>query len=677
MVKKKITAAIVQARYNSIRLPGKVMYKINNLTLIEILYKRLLQSKKLDLVIIATTNENKKFIKFLKEKKMNYFVGSKNNVLKRYCDTAKKFNADTIVRITGDGIIADPKLIDQFLIKFNKENVDYLSNQEPITYPDGLDIEIFNFKTLLNANKHVIKKYDKEHVTPYIIRHTKKKLNLTNSIDYSNIRLTIDEQDDLKTLKGIFKYFYPNIHFGWKKILKLILNDNKKYIFNSHIKRNEGANMSKTEKLWKRAKQIIPGGNMFLSKRPELHLPNKWPAYYSKSKDVYVWDLDKKKYTDMSLMGAGCNILGYANKQIDNAVIKSIQNSNSSTLNCAEEVELCEKILSLHTWADMAKLTRTGGEAAAACVRIARAASGKNKIAFCGYHGWHDWYLSANLKSKNNLTPHLMGGLDPNGVPTNLKDTAFPFRYNNINELEKIIEENDLGAIKMEVSRNFSPNNNFLKKIRSICDKKNIILIFDECSAGFRQTFGGLHKHYGVNPDMAWFGKSLGNGFSISAIIGKKEIMEHSQSTFMSSTFWSERSGPVAGVETLKQMEKLKSWKLITNKGEKIQKMWKQIGKKNNLEITVQGLPALSSFSLNSKDWIKYKTFITQEMLKRKILASNAIFVSVKHSDQIITNYLEILDEIFYKISQFENGKLKVDEYLENPLCQVGFQRLN
>ena len=132
----------------------------------------------------------------------------------------------------------------------------------------------------------------------------------------------------------------------------------------------------------------------------------------------------------------------------------------------------------------------------------------------------------------------------------------------------------------MEVSRNFSPNNNFLKKIRSICDKKNIILIFDECSAGFRQTFGGLHKHYGVNPDMAWFGKSLGNGFSISAIIGKKEIMEHSQSTFMSSTFWSERSGPVAGVETLKQMEKLKSWKLITNKGEKIQKMWKHIGKK-------------------------------------------------------------------------------------------------
>ena len=669
--------AIIQARFGSIRLPGKIMYKINNLTLIEILYKRLLKSKKLNNVVVATTNENKDFLNFLYKKKINFFVGSKNNVLKRYYDAAKKYKAKNIVRITGDGIIADPKLVDMFIKKFEKNKVDYLSNQEPVTYPDGLDIEIFNFNTLRKAYKKAKSKYDKEHVTPFIIRNTKNKLNISNTNDYSSLRFTIDEHDDFKTLKSIFKYFYPNIYFGWKKIVKLVEKNKKLYIFNSHIKRNEGAIMNKTDKLWRRAKKIIPGGNMFLSKRPELYLPNKWPAYYSKSKDIYIWDLDRKKYIDMSLMGAGCNILGYANKSIDNAVIKSIQNSNSSTLNCPEEVELCEKILSIHPWADMAKLTRTGGEAAAATIRIARAASGKSKVAFCGYHGWHDWYLSANLKSKKNLAPHLMSGLDPNGVPTNLKNTAFPFRYNNINELEKILKEHDIGTIKMEVSRNFSPNNNFLKKIRKICDKKKIVLIFDECSAGFRQTFGGLHKYYGVNPDIAWFGKSLGNGFSISAIIGKKEIMEHAQSTFMSSTFWSERSGPVAGVETLKLMEKLKSWNLITKKGEKIQKMWKQIGKKNNLKINVQGLPALSSFSLESENWIKYKTFLTQEMLKRKILASNAIFMSVKHSDQVISKYFEVLEEIFFKISQFEKGKFLIDEYLENPVCQVGFKRLN
>ena len=207
--------------------------------------------------------------------------------------------------------------------------------------------------------------------------------------------------------------------------------------------------------------------------------------------------------------------------------------------------------------------------------------------------------------------------------------------------------------------------------------KKKIILIFDECSAGFRKTFGGLHKYYGINPDMAWFGKSLGNGYSISAIIGKREIMEHAQSTFMSSTFWSERSGPVAGVETLKLMEKLKSWNNINKKGEKVQKKWKEFGIKNNLKIDVQGLPALASFSIVSDDWIKYKTFITQEMLKQKILATNALFMSVKHSDKIINNYLEILEEIFQKISLFEKGDLRIDDYLEVPVCQTGFQRLN
>ena len=126
---------------------------------------------------------------------------------------------------------------------------------------------------------------------------------------------------------------------------------------------------------------------------------------------------------------------------------------------------MCEKLLSMHKWADMAKLAKTGGEASAMAVRIARAASGKDKIAFCGYHGWHDWYLSANIKNKNNLSSHLMAGLEAKGVPKHLKNTAFPFTYNNIDELNNIIKNHDIGAIKMEVSRNFKPKNNFLKKL--------------------------------------------------------------------------------------------------------------------------------------------------------------------------------------------------------------------
>jgi len=669
--------AIIQARQNSIRLPGKVMYKINNTPIIEILYKRLKKSKKLNDIIIATNKKSPNLVDFLKKKKIKYYIGNDKNVLNRFYNAALKYNADTIIRITADGIIADPNLTDEFIKKFYEEKVDYLSNSEPVTYPDGLDIEVFSFKSLEQAYKNATKKYDKEHVTPYIRNYSKnKKFNISYKENLSNIRLTLDESEDFESLKRVFKFFNSNIYFGWKKMVSSI---KKKEIIltNSHIKRNEGAKITDTKKLWKRAKKIIPGGNMFLSKRPELFHPEKWPAYFKKSNGINIWDLDGKKYKDLSLMGIGCNILGYSNKKVDNAVIKAIKNGNGSTINSYEEVELCERLLSLHKWADMAKLAKTGGEASAMAVRIARAATGKDKIAFCGYHGWHDWYLSANIKNKNNLSSHLMGGLEARGVPKNLENTAFPFTYNNLDELNNILKNHDIGAIKMEVSRNFKPKNNFLKIIRSICDKKKIVLIFDECTSGFRQTFGGLHKMYNVNPDIAWFGKALGNGYSISAIIGRKEIMDYAQDTFMSSTFWTERSGSAAALETLRQMEKIKSWELITKKGNKIQKKWNDIAKNNNIRIKVLGIPALSTFSIESNNWLKYKTFITQEMLKKKMLCSNALFLSVKHDEKTLNQYLDNLNEIFHKISKFEKGIINIDDCLDGPVCQSGFQRLN
>jgi len=280
-------------------------------------------------------------------------------------------------------------------------------------------------------------------------------------------------------------------------------------------------------------------------------------------------------------------------------------------------------------------------------------------------------------KNKNNLSSHLMGGLEAKGVPKNLKNTAFPFTYNNLDELNNIIKNHDIGAIKMEVSRNFKPKNNFLKKIRSICDRKNIVLIFDECTSGFRQTFGGLHKLYNVEPDIAWFGKALGNGYSISAIIGKREIMDHAQDTFMSSTFWTERSGSVAALETLKQMEKIKSWEIITKKGKKVQKKWNEIAKSNHIKINVLGIPALSTFSIESEEWLKYKTFISQEMLKKKMLCGNALFLSVKHDEKTLNDYFDNLNDIFKKISKFENKSLDIDSFIDGSICQSGFQRLN
>jgi Glutamate-1-semialdehyde aminotransferase len=208
-----------------------------------------------------------------------------------------------------------------------------------------------------------------------------------------------------------------------------------------------------------------------------------------------------------------------------------------STFNCPEEVIWQRNLIDIHSWSRSVRFARSGGEANAIAVRIARAASGKDNVAICGYHGWHDWYLAANLNNNKNLNEHLLSGLQPNGVPTNLKGTVFPFRYNKINEIEKLVKEKNIGVIKMEVFRNIEPEKNFLQKIRKLASDNGIVLVFDECTSGFRETFGGLHKKFNVEPDIAMFGKALGNGYAITAILGRKEVMECAQTSFISSTF--------------------------------------------------------------------------------------------------------------------------------------------
>ena len=333
--------------------------------------------------------------------------------------------------------------------------------------------------------------FDHEHVTPYILKNDQfNKENMQNNEDLSSLRWTVDELTDFEVIRSIYSHFAPDINFTWRQVLELQRSQSKIFKANQQIIRNEGATMGTGQKLWKRAKQVIPGGNMLLSKRAEMFLPDQWPAYFSKAKGCKVWDLDGNEFIDMSMMGIGTNSLGYGHPEVDEAVLKTVEAGNMSTLNCPEEVYLAEKLVEIHPWADMVRLARSGGEANAIAIRIARAASGKDKVAICCYHGWHYWYFSANLSDDKNLDGHLLPGLEPKGVPRDLWGSTLPFTYNNFTELEALVEKHDVGVIKMEVMRSDEPKDGFLQKVRELATEKNIVLIFDECSSGFRQSFG-------------------------------------------------------------------------------------------------------------------------------------------------------------------------------------------
>ena len=430
----------------------------------------------------------------------------------------------------------------------------------------------------------------------------------------------------------------------------------------------------KGQKLYSEAKQIILGGNMLLSKRPEMFLPNLWPSYFSKSNKIFVTDIDGNKYTDM-ICAVGTNILGYRNPDVDRSVKKAIDNGTMSTLNSFEEVELTKKLLKIHPWADMAKYCRSGGEANALAVRIARSAAKKSNIAICGYHGWHDWYLAANFK-KNRLKNHLLNDLKTVGVNSNLKNTVFTFDYNNTEELIRLIKTKKIGIVKMEVARNNLPNVSFLKDVRKICNKNNIILIFDECTTGFRRCNGGMHLLTNVEPDILMLGKALGNGYAITAVIGKKNVMKKAEESFISSTFWTERIGFVAANKTLEIFEKKTPWKQLCANGKYLNKKWKNVANKYNLQIKLSGYEAITSFSFTNELNQYFKTFITQEMLSNNYLASNQVYLTIHHNKKIIDKYIKHLDNIFDIISKIKDKK-QIQKKLKSDLSHTSFKRLN
>lgn len=436
-------------------------------------------------------------------------------------------------------------------------------------------------------------------------------------------------------------------------------------------------NTAKSLMMQKRATQRIPGMTQLLSKRPDMFAPGVWPGYFSKAKGVEVWDLDGNSYIDMSIAGIGANVLGYADPDVDSVVIAAIEKGTSCSLNCPEEVELADLLCEIHPWADMVRFARTGGESMAIAVRIARAFTGKDKIAFCGYHGWHDWYLSANLGTENALGEHLLPGLSPNGVPKGLKGTALPFRYNHIEELRAIAENNkkDLAAIVMEPIRNDQPSPGFFEGVRTIADNLGAVFIIDEISAGFRMNTGGAHLVLGISPDIAVFSKALGNGYPIAAIIGKGRIMEAAQSTFISSTYWTERIGPTAALATVRKHKKVNAGPYLVDIGNRVQKGWRDLATKNGLNIHVGGIPPLSHFSFEYENGLAMKAYFVQTMLEKGFLATTLFYAMHAHQIEHIESYLKAVDNVFASLSGLIKNE-DLEKYLKGKPASSGFKRI-
>ncbi len=439
----------------------------------------------------------------------------------------------------------------------------------------------------------------------------------------------------------------------------------------------DAVTLNKTQELYQRARRRIPGGTQLLSKRPEMFAPGQWPAYYSKAKGAEVWDIDGNHYIDMSMSGIGACVLGFADPDVDAAVIEAIRNGSACTLNSPEEVELADLLCEIHPWAEMVRYARSGGESMAVAVRIARARARRGKIAFCGCRGWHDWYLAANLGEGDRLDGHLLPGLEPRGVPRVLAGTSLPFRYNHLEELEAIVSANgdEIAAIVLEPIRDNPPQPGFLEAIREIATRIGAVMIFDEITAAFRLNSGGAHLNFGVNPDIAVFAKAMSNGYPMAAVIGKAKVMESAQSSFISSTHWTERIGPTAALATMRKFREKEVWKHLISMGERVQAGWKAVAEEAGLRVHVGGVPPLSHIGFEYENSQEIATLFVQLMLERGFLASKSFYSSFAHSLRDVEQYLAAVREVFPILREAVEAK-DIPGRLKGTVAHSGFRRL-
>jgi len=432
-----------------------------------------------------------------------------------------------------------------------------------------------------------------------------------------------------------------------------------------------------TQDLYRHAKQRIPGGAQLLSKRPEMLAPDQWPAYFREARGCETWDLDGRHYVDMSTSGIGACLLGFRDPDVTRAVQRRIRLGSMCTLNPPEEVELADRLCAIHPWAEQARFARTGGEACAVAVRIARATTDRSLVAICGYSGWHDWYLAANLGDSDGLRGHLLPGLRPTGVPRELRGTAVAFTYNDRQAFEDLIAAHGdrLAAVIMEPCRSNDPEPGFLEAVREGAHRAGALMIFDEITIAWRLFRGGAHLKFNVEPDLAVFAKALGNGHPMAAVIGTARAMAGAHDSFISSTYWTEGVGPVAALAALRKMEAVDVPAHVARIGSQAQAAWRESAARHGLPVHVDGYPCLAHFRFEHEQADALRTLYTQLMLERGFLAGAGLYPSLAHTDRVVARFGEAIDQVFAKLACAASDG-DVTKRLKHPVAHTGFRRL-
>jgi glutamate-1-semialdehyde aminotransferase/spore coat polysaccharide biosynthesis protein SpsF (cytidylyltransferase family) len=659
---------IIQARFSSTRLPGKVLKPILAKPMLELQIERVLQSKKIEKLVVATSNEVEDDVikKLCTKLGVDCFRGSLIDVLDRFYQAAIANKPKHVVRLTGDCPLSDPEVIDRVIEFHLTENSDYTTNAIEPTFPDGLDVEVCTIDALKDAWKEAVLPSQREHVTPFIydspLRYKIKYFK--NLVNLSALRWTVDDSADFELVKHIFEGLYkdkPN--FNMNDILSFLNSRPELGHLNDHSIRNEGYRMSleedkfvkryaKSVELLERALKTIPLGSQTFSKSKTQYPQGVSPFFIEKGKGSHVWDVDQNEYIDFSNSLCAVN-LGYCDPDVDATVSAQLKNGVIFTLPHILEMQVAEKIVEMVPCAELVRFGKNGSDATTGAIRLARAYTNREHVGVCGYHGWQDWYIGTTARNK--------------GVPKATQALSHPFTFNDIESAKKIFSDfpDQIAALILEPMNVTPPTPGYLEALKELTHKNGALLIFDETITGFRYANGGAQELFGVTPDLATFGKGMANGFPISAVAGKKEVMKLMEEIFFSFTFGGETLSLAAALATMTKLQKEPVIETIYKQGTKILKGVNELIQKHSLSKTleIKGNPTWSFLVISDTApysmW-QIKTLFFQEVYARGILTTGSHNLSFAHSDSDIAQLLKVYDEVFGILSRgFKNNEIE------------------
>ena len=439
----------------------------------------------------------------------------------------------------------------------------------------------------------------------------------------------------------------------------------------------QNSKYAKSLDMYQRAERFFPYGTQLWSRSPRLGPFGEAPIYFDRAKGVHFWDIDGNEFIDTG-MGIGPVILGYCDEDVDRAAKDQIDKGVIGSINNALEVELAAALCAYIPCAEMVKFCKGGGDADAIAVRLARGHTGKDVVLFCGYHGWHDWYISGNLASPSNLDEHLLPGINPKGVPTALAGTAVGFEYNNIDSLRKALEEHagEVACIIMEACRFGQPVEGYLQQVRELADEHKCLLIFDEVVTGLRMVGGSAQKQFGVTPDLSTLGKATANGYPLAAVVGRSEVMETQGDNFISSLYWSETVSLAAGMATLCKLQRENVLEGIETRGRRLIKGLDAAAATHGVKAKCSGYP--NHFVIDFQygaDSRKMDTLFSQEVIAQGVFWAGQVFVAHAHTDEIIDQVLAVADRSFATLARAIETN-SVDQVLKAPVKAAGFNRM-